>query len=232
MKKALGNAIICISLILMSLTIQGCDRHSGVDTGIFSPVEKFPILKQAQGSYPSALFWNEALYQPTADRSIDKSSIGGELGKIIGQVNSMPKRNGELNDTRDFSIGDRLFSFDGVEETEAIAVRKNDTYYRINRIRSSLGVIWNGRVYDFVGNFDNEDEVKNIDKPLGLIKGSGINSESAVDGDITALGVEANSSYFPIGSQIYSLKNISLDSAIAVSDKNGKYHRAVYVKRN
>ena len=214
MKKATRNRILCLFLILLSFINQGCNKNSVVDN-----------------SYPSALYWNEAFYQPTADKPIDKSTIKVEIGKIIGRVDQMPRRNGEVNDTRDFSAGDRLFSINQVEETEAIAVQKNDAYYRLDRLRSSLGVIWDGRVYDFVGNFDQEDEVNNIDNQLGLIKGSGINPEDATDGDITALGVEANSSYFPVGSKIYSLKNISLDSAIAVSDKNGKYHKALYVKR-
>jgi len=231
LKKATRNRILCLFLILLSFTNQGCNKNSVVDNFISSIAEKVSSLKQEQGSYPSALYWNEALYQPTADKPIDKSSIGVEIGEIIEQVVPIPKRNGEINDTRNFSIGDRLFSINQIEETEAIAVQKNGTYYRLDRIRSSLGVIWDGKVYDFVGNFDQEDEVNNIDIQLGLIKVSGINPEGATDGDITASGVEANSSYFPVGSKIYSLKNISLNCAIAVSDKNGKYHKALYVKR-
>lgn len=48
-------------------------------------------------SYPSALYWNTAFYQPSADKPIDKSSIQVEIGEIIKQVNSIPKSNGEIN---------------------------------------------------------------------------------------------------------------------------------------
>jgi len=218
MKNTLRIKILCFLVLFLSFITQGCNKMT-------------PSRQQALGSYPSALFWNGVLYQPTADKPIDKSSIKVEIGKIIGQADPMPKRNGEVNDIRDFSVGDRLFSINQVEETEAIAARKNDTYYRLDRIRSALGVIWNGREYDFVGNFDKEDEVNNTESQLGIIKGSGIDSEDLTDGDITVRGVEAESTDFPAGSKLYSLKNISLDVAIAVSDRNGKYHKALYVKR-
>lgn len=217
MKKAIRNNILCFLLMLLASTTQGCNKDS--------------VLDNQEGSYPSALYWNTAFYQPSADKPIDKSSIQVEIGEIIKQVNSIPKSNGEINDTRDFSVGDRLFSISQVEETEAIAIQKANTYYRLDRLRSSLGVIWDGKVYDFVGNFDQEDEVNNIDIQIGLIKGFSISIEGATNGYITTLGVEANPSYFPVGCKIYSLKNVSLDSAIAVSDKSGKYHRALYVKR-
>lgn len=233
MKRVIRNSMLCIILIIFSSINQGCTENGGLDNTISSFAKKTPFFRnEAASCYASALYWNEVSYQPTADKPIDNSSINIEIGQITRKVESVPKSNGEINDLRDFSVGDRLFGIKQVEETEAIAVQRNDTYYRLDRIRSSLGVIWDGRVYDFVGNFDQENMINDIDRQIGLIKGSSSNPVGATNGEITVSGVEADSSNFPVGCKIYSLKNVSLDSAIAVEDKNGKYHKAVYVKRN
>lgn len=194
--------------------------------------ERGPNTSSFEGSYPAALMWNSAIYVPSTSKEINQQSIDNEIGTITKQVNPMPKENGEINDISDFSPGSQLFAIKDVEVTEAIAAMAGGKYYRLDRIRSSLGVVWDNKVYDFIGNFDVDtvDQGK-IDKSIGEVKRTGV-KESFQNGDIIALGDETDKSIFPLGSKICLLKDEGPDKAIAVEDKNGRFQKAVYIKKN
>jgi hypothetical protein len=185
--------------------------------------------KAGQGIYPAALMWNGSNYSPDVRSPIEESSIDTELGKIEKQVEPMPKKDGQINDARDFKVGNRIFSIKDIEPTEAIAIMKDGKYFKINRIRCSLGIVWDNKMYDFVGNFDSENE--NVDKELGRVKRVDIDYKDSTNGDITAQGYMGDLSFFPIGAKVSSIKNISTDKAIAVEGKDGKYHKALYIKK-
>ncbi|MCX7710010.1 MAG: hypothetical protein N2484_09180 [Clostridia bacterium] len=189
------------------------------------------IEQEMRATYPIALKWNDNLYNPSLNNPIEDGSIGERIGEITGQKEPMPQNNGEINSTVEFKPGNRLYSIKGVETSEAIAVDKEGKFYRINRARSSLGVIWDNKIYDFVGNFQNENEAQNINQEIGEVKRQGIKAEEAENGDITVLGEEADASLFPQGSKIFALKNTPLNKAIAVKGTDGKYHRVEYIKK-
>ena len=185
--------------------------------------------QSTEGCYPTALMWNNSMYSPGINSPIDESTINSELGKIIKQVQPMPKKDGEINDVRNFNVGDRIFSIKDIEITEAIAIMKDGKYFRIDRIRSSVGIVWDNKMYDFNGNFDNENE--KFDKEIGQIKRVGIAYSDAVNGDVTGNGTTGDLSIFPIGGRISTIKNTDSTTAIAVEDKDGRFHKAVYIKR-
>lgn len=200
---------LVISLFFIFILLVGCSRSE-------------------QGTYPAALMWNGVIYNPSINTPIEESTVDEELGKIEKQVQPMPKKDGQINDTSNFSLGQKIFSIKNVEVTEAIAIMKGSKCYRIDRIRSSLGIVWGDKIYDFQGNFENENE--NIDKELGKVRQIGIDYSNSTNGDITTSGYIGDLSMFSVGARICSIKNTSVNNAIAVEGTDGKFHKALYVK--
>jgi PBP1b-binding outer membrane lipoprotein LpoB len=210
---------ITIVIILTFLFFTGCSK-----VGKVTEVSK-------QGSYVAALMWNSDIYSPGNSVVISESSIDSELGRISKQVLPMPKRDGEINDISNFAVGDKILSIKNIETTEAIAIMSNGKYFRIDRIRSSSGVVWDNKIYDFVGNFAKENEKANLAKEVGQIRRVGIDYKNADNGDITTLGYMGDLSIFQVGGKISLLQGTNSNKAIAVEDKDGKFHKAVYVKK-
>lgn len=209
-----------IAMILIFLFLTGC-----------STVPK--LTMETEASYPAALMWNGVLYSPGNTLPIEESSIGSELGKIVKEVRPMPGKDGEINYlyVGNFSLGDKIYSIKGLEISEAIAVMSNGKFYRIDRTRGSLGIVWDDKVYDFVGNYDSEDETGNLGDKIGEIKRVGSDYTNAVNGDITTTGFMGDLSIFQVGGKIHLLKDMDINQAIAVEGRDGKFHRAVYIKR-
>jgi len=219
--KAKNLSVVLTSFVFL-LIIIGCSSTLRLEKTIVN----------SEGSYPSALMWNNAIYEPSASKEINQVLVDNIIGTITKQQDPMPKENGQINDVSNFSPGSQLFSIKYVEVTEAICATAGGKYFRLDRIRSSLGVVWDNKIYDFIGNFDVDtiDEGK-IDKIIGEIKRTGV-KEPFQDGDITALGDETDKSIFPLGSKIYLLKDEGSDKVVAVQDKNGRFQKAVYIKKN
>ncbi|MFA6308981.1 MAG: hypothetical protein WC677_04470 [Clostridia bacterium] len=216
-----------IFLVTVSLAILICFGIFGYNFLI-----KGPNISTKQGSYPSALMWNNSLYSGNAvPKEINVLEVGNMVGTVAKQVIPMPKHNGEFNDVSKFSTGNQLFLIKNVEITEAIAILRDGKYYRIDRSVTSLSIVWDNKIYNFEGNFD-EDTINqgNIDTSIGVVKRI-IVRKPYKNGDIVASGVEADKTIFPSGSKIYLLKNEGPDKAIAVEDKNGKFQKAVYIKK-
>ncbi|MFL0248277.1 hypothetical protein [Candidatus Clostridium stratigraminis] len=210
---------IAIVIILSFLFLAGCSK-----VGEVTKISK-------QGSYVAALMWNSDFYSPGNSVVIEELSIDSELGRISKQVQPMPKRDGEINDISNFAVGDKIFSIKNIETTEAIAIMSSGKYFRIDRIRSSLGIVWDNKIYDFVGNFDEENEKANLTKEIGQIKRVGIDYNNAKNGDITTLGYMGDLSIFKVGGKISLLQGNNSNKVIAVEDKDGKFHKAMYVKK-
>lgn len=214
MKNKKVEISIILYLVILLMLFIGCSTKKEV----------------TEGSYPSALSWKGGIFEPVNKKSISDENIGLSVGKITKKVEPMPKLDGEINDTQFFNVGDLIYTIKNTEETEAIAIKKNNKYYRIDRIRAALSIVWDNKVYDFEGNFDNEDEVNNISEEIGIVRRLTKGYDNLQNGDITKLGDESDYSYFPVGSKIYKLKMYSLNQAIAVKDRNGKYQKATYIK--
>ncbi len=195
-----------------------------------SKMQIVPETKTA-GIYPIALQWNNALYCPSTNIVLDAGLLDLTLGKITKVNYPMPQKSGEVNCESPFPINSKICSIKGVEVTEAIGILNDGKFYRIDRMRSSLSIVFDGKIYDFDGNFDENDQKDNLDKMIGEVIRIGISAENAQDGDITLLGVESSASDFFIGGKIYLLKDTPDTAAIAVEDKRGKYQKATYVKR-
>lgn len=210
---------ITIVIIITFLYFVGCSK-----IGKVTDVSK-------QDSYPAALMWNGVIYSPGNSVLIAESSMDSEVGRISKQVQPMPKRDGEINDIRSLAVGDKIFSIKDIETTEAIAIKSNGKYFRIDRIRSSLGIVWDNKIYDFVGNLDEENEKANLAKKIGQIKRVGIDYNNAVNGDITTHGYMGDVSIFLVGGKISLIQGSDSNKAIAVEDKDGKFHKALYIKK-
>ncbi|MDD5702975.1 MAG: hypothetical protein PHU23_13110 [Dehalococcoidales bacterium] len=162
--------------------------------------------------------------------------IDSEIGVIKRYVYPMPKKSGDINFINSFDVGDHLYSIRDIETTEAITVLKNGQYYKIGRMRTPLGLVWDDKVYFLYTHvYPDENKAKNLGRQIGSILRSGIRTEEAINGDFTAsdFALANNSSglaLFPTGSEIHHIKGFEANQAIAVIDKDGNIHYARYYK--
>lgn len=191
------------------------------------------------GLYPTAVMWYSCVYATDMWQPLDNTSIDSEIGIIKRQTYPMPERDGDINDMQSFKIGDRLFTIKNVETTEAIAVLKGEQFYRLNRLTSSVKLIWDDKMYFFKG-YANDDEIKagilnqqigNINRTVidsSISESEGINGDIIISNITSAAGSWAN---FAKDCSIYSLKGYETNEMIAVIDTTGKIRYAQYYKR-
>lgn len=185
-----------------------------------------------ENSYPSSLMWNGVLYNLNDDEVLDIALLGQEIGEINKVNQPMPQKNGEVNSKYPFSPKDKIYSIKDIEITEAVGILKNTKFYRINRIRTSASIIFQGNIYDFTSDFISDDQKDTLGKVIGQIKKNVSGHEDEENGEIIATGDESFASDFSEGCNIYALKDTPITVAIAVKDKNGRYQKAVYVKKD
>ncbi|KNY26153.1 hypothetical protein [Pseudobacteroides cellulosolvens] len=216
------KACLLITFLSLFMLMQGCFENA--DREIRKDFD-------GVGSYMVALKWNGGMYETVTHHMVDKAQIDNEIGKISKEVRPMPKLDGEINNTQAFKPGDLIYSLKENEISEAIAVKKDDKYYKIYRVRSSLGIVWDNGEYDFQGNFAYGDERDNVGEEIGKVKNIVKDPTKLESGIITVKGVEADATHFSIGSKIYKIKNNSIDEGVIVQGKDGKYHKATYIRK-
>lgn len=73
-------------------------------------------------------------------------------------------------------------------------------------------VIWNGKTYSVTS-----EKVSSVENKIGSVKYYSTDEESSSENDF--------SNYFKAGTNLYSIKNVSMDNAIAAETSNGQYEK-------
>lgn len=77
--------------------------------------------------YPNVLAWDDISYG-ISNIEVSKDELGKQLGEIKRKKQPLPMENGDANNT---PIGSKLFEIKGTDTKDAIAVEKNDKFYKV-----------------------------------------------------------------------------------------------------
>ena len=77
---------------------------------------------------PVSIGWNSSIYGPSGDK-LSKSELGNQLGEIKQITERMPTESGDSNNDY-IPTGSKIFEIKGIDNKEAIAIEKNDAYYK------------------------------------------------------------------------------------------------------
>lgn len=77
---------------------------------------------------PVSIGWNSSIYGPSGDK-LSKSELGNQLGEIKWINEPMPTENGDSNNDY-IPVSSKIFEIKGIDIKEAIAIEKNDAYYK------------------------------------------------------------------------------------------------------
>ncbi|KRE99378.1 hypothetical protein ASG89_27850 [Paenibacillus sp. Soil766] len=84
---------------------------------------------QSKGSYPAQVMWGDVIYSVSAE-SVPLKDIGEQIGETSKRIRPLPKNNGEANDAEVWS---KLYKIVGVDQRKAIAIKKNDIYFKASK---------------------------------------------------------------------------------------------------
>lgn len=89
----------------------------------------FPLSpKKNAVTPPVSIGWNSSIYGPSGDK-LSKSELGNQLGEIKRINEPMPTESGDSNNDY-IPTGSKIFEIKGIDNKEAIAIEKNDAYYK------------------------------------------------------------------------------------------------------
>ncbi len=114
MRRVIGEMKRLLVILCVLFVLAGCSSMTSNKTG----------------SYPSTVAWHNILYGLSATE-VTAQDIGKQIGQIERRVAPMPKKNGDANDK---PVGSLLFEIKGIDVSDVIAVKVNDTYFRASKM--------------------------------------------------------------------------------------------------
>ncbi|UKS29652.1 hypothetical protein LOZ80_12250 [Paenibacillus sp. HWE-109] len=93
---------------------------------LFIFVLLFTACDQSRGSYPAQVMCGDVIYSESLE-TVPFKDIGEQIGEIKKRVRPLPKNNGEANSAE---VGSKLFKIVGEDQKKAIAIKKDDVYFK------------------------------------------------------------------------------------------------------